>query len=302
MSISPRRRFEGHFVALLVMCDLLVCATALALSYGLRAHYGATFLTPLRHPPLMYVQALPAVLALWFVVFASMGMYEPRRTLSAIAARAADFRAASLAALMIAAMSFLSHRDYSRLILLEFWSLALILTWVTRALLGRYYHGVLASGRADSRALIVGCGDLGRIVLTRLQDHHFGLEAVGFVCASEAAQTRAAEGRNGAIGNGAAVPDEIDGVPVLGAIPDLPRLLAEYDINEVLVADPAVPAGELMEAIGGERAPRGRVPHHRRPAPGADRADGALGPRRPPGARVAPPGLRPRAAARKAPV
>lgn len=236
--ISPRRRFERRFVALLVLCDLLVCAVAVLLAYLVRAHYGPDFLAPLKHSPTMYLQAVPVIVAVWFVVFASLGMYEPRRTLSPLPARGADFRAVSLAVLMIAAASFLSHRDYSRLILLEFWAFGLILTWISRSLLGRHHHTMLASGKMNSRAVIVGTGDLACIVLSRLRDHEFGFEPVGFV--EVAAQAPGVSNRT----------QSVDGLPVLGTVADLPRVLAEYEINEVLVADPAVPAGELMGAIG----------------------------------------------------
>jgi lipopolysaccharide/colanic/teichoic acid biosynthesis glycosyltransferase len=239
-----------------------------ALAYLVRAYLGPEFLAPLKHPATMYVEALPVVVALWLIVFVSLGMYEPRRALSPVAARGADFRAVSLAVLMVAATSFLSHRDYSRLILLQFWAFALILTWFARSILGKYHRDVLASGRVNSRALIVGTGDLGRIVLSRLREHNFGFEPVGFVAV------------NGAISNGGtgyhparrgpredqpigeafsatnSGPDDIrplqtaDDLPILGTVGNLPRLISEHDVDEVLVADPAVPAGELMAAIG----------------------------------------------------
>ena len=275
MPSSPRRRFERGFVALLVLCDLLVCASAVALAYLVRASLGPGYLAPLRHPAAMYVEALPVVVALWLIVFASLGMYEPRRTLSPVAARAADFRAVSLAVLMVAATSFLSHRDFSRLILLEFWAFALLLTWVVRSILGRYRRDVLASGRVNSRALIIGTGDLGQIVLSRLRQHNFGFEPVGFVevgdgglnggagyyparrsCGTSPNEGEASPAADGGPGNtrplqgDEAVAVTVDDLPLLGTVADLPRLIAEHDVDEVLVADPAVPAGELLGAIG----------------------------------------------------
>lgn len=269
--ISPRRRFERRFVALLLLCDLLVCAAAVLLAYLLRAYWGPEFLAPLRHPPQMYLRALPVVVGIWLAVFALLGMYESRRTLSPLSARVADFRAVSLAVLMIASASFLSHRDYSRLILLQFWAFALLLTWLSRALLGRYHRDVLVSGHVNSRALIVGTGDLARIVLSRLRNQEFGFEPVGFVqvdsmsaggakchpaglCEREAPPPEMPR----AVGNArddlrpfpTAGALAVDGLPILGSLTDLPRVLAEHDINEVLVADPEVPAGELMGAIG----------------------------------------------------
>lgn len=239
--MSPRRRFENNFVALLVLSDLLVCMIALVLAFWLRAHYAAWFLAALRHPLTTYLRPLPAVLGIWFIVFALSGMYEARRTLNSVSARGADLRAVSLATLMVAAASFLAHHDYSRAILLEFWVLGVMLTWLERSWLGGFRQHMLTTGQMHSRTLIVGTGDLGRIVLSRLQDYRFGLEAVGFVDRALPSPTE--------IG-GLESPRSIDGLPVLGTLEALPHLIDEHRIDEVLVADPEVPASALMRAIG----------------------------------------------------
>lgn len=234
MHASPRRRSEIRFVALLVLSDLLVGTAAVLLSYLLRRH-AWYMLSPLGHDLLVYLRALPAVLVIWVAVFAALGMYEPRRTLSPVAARAADFRAVSLATLMLAAAIFLSHFAYSRVILLEFWALALLLTWTTRAAWGQARQQALARPENVSRTVIVGCGDLARIVLERLRQFPFGLDPVGFVATGEA-------------------PAEVDGLPVLGGLAALPELLREREVDEVLVADPDVSAGALMEVVRASEA------------------------------------------------
>lgn len=228
--VSPRRRSESRFVALLVVSDLTVCAASLVLAYLWRSQAAPGFLAPLEHDLGVYLRVLPVVLLIWLAVFGAMGMYEPQRTLSPIAARGADFRAVSLGFLMLAAASFLSHFSYSRLIVIQFWLLALVLTWVTRSLWGRVRRAALVRPGNASRTLIVGCGDLGRIVLGRLRQFPFGLEPVGFLATTDA-------------------PADVDGLPVLGRLSDLPAVLAAHDADEVLVAAPDVPAGELMEVI-----------------------------------------------------
>lgn len=242
MSTSPRRRFESVFIALLLCSDLAICTLAVLLAFAFRVYYGRPLLTPLGHPLMHYLTALPVVLAIWLLVFTALGMYQPRRTLHPIAARAAEFRAVSLTALLIAAASFLSHRSYSRGILVEFWAIAVLLLWCSRALLGRYHRHMLKTGRAMSRALIVGAGDLGHVVLGRLRSHNFGLQPIGFVVV---------DGKGLPPGSAPASPvASQDDLPILGTLADLPDLLVTQHIDEVLVADPGVAAGPLMEAIG----------------------------------------------------
>lgn len=228
--VSPRRRSETRFVALLVASDLAVCTASLLVAYLWRAFAAPSVLPPLAHDPSVYLRALPVVLLIWLVVFGAMGMYEPRRLLSPIAARAAEFRAVSMGFLMLAAACFLSHLSYSRFIVIAFWLVALTLTWITRALWGRVRRAALARPENVSRVLVVGCGDLARIVMGRLRQFSPGLEPIGFVATGTA-------------------PTEIEGLPVVGKLAELPAILSTCRADEVLVADPDVPAGQLMEVI-----------------------------------------------------
>lgn len=229
--LSPRRRSETRFVGLLIASDLLVGAVSLLTAYLWRAFAAPSFLPPLRHDPGLYLQALPVALLIWLAVFAAMNMYDHRRLLSPIAARAAELKAVSMGFVMLAAASFLSHSSISRAIVTVAWLVAVPLTWITRALWGRVRRAALARPENVSRVLVVGCGDLARVVMDRLRRFPLGLDPLGFVATG-------------------AAPNEIAGLPVLGKLADLPAILAQHGADEVLVADPEVPAAQLMEVIG----------------------------------------------------
>ena len=97
--------------------------------------------------------------------------------------------------------------------LVMFWAAGLLLASIERGVFAAYRRQALARGENDSRAAIVGCGDLGRVVADRVRRYEtLGYELVGFVSA-----------------NGA--PEDVSGYPVLGEFDDLPAIIDEHEID-----------------------------------------------------------------------
>jgi FlaA1/EpsC-like NDP-sugar epimerase len=83
------------------------------------------------------------------------------------------------------------------------------------------------------KTLIVGTGDTGKLVLEKIKGSpHLGYEVLGFVHK-----------------NGETEPDNVLGVPVLGNADDLPRLIDERQIDEVIIALPEASDEEMLELI-----------------------------------------------------
>lgn len=219
-------------VVALLAADTLACLTAVVAAYLLRLYAPTSWLAPLGHPPEVYLQAAPVILALWLLSFFARDLYDVRRFRSPLAELVATIRAVSMAAILVAAASFLSRFDYSRAMLILFWLTGMVLAVGARALLARYRRTVLSRPAAESRTVIVGCGDLGRVVAERIRHYHsFGYTLVGFVCAGDNP------------------PAEIAGLPVLGHLDDLPDLLEAHRIDEVLVANPDLDVDRVMTVI-----------------------------------------------------
>lgn len=226
-----RRAFERKHVLLLVTFDAAACVLAILTAYFVRAHLPELLRPSLKHPLALYVRTLPVVLPLWVITFERLGLYRVSRAAPPLHDLTDSFRAVTLATLLIAAVSFLSHIDYSRGMLIIFYVAALVYVSAGRTILSNRRARALATGQARSRALILGCGELARLVLQRTREHpEFGYEVVGFVSAN---------------GHSA----EIDGLPVLGQLAELPACVRTHQIDEVLVAQPGLETGTLMNAI-----------------------------------------------------
>ncbi|MDI9582735.1 MAG: sugar transferase [Acidobacteriota bacterium] len=229
--LSPRRVFDRRLSLLLAVSDLLVCCLAVILAYEIRAIVPTSMLAPIRHDVWMYVSALPVITCLWFIAFNSFGLYEVRRFVSAFSEMTAVFRAVSTAVLLVAAASFLSHKDYSRATLLIFWTVGLTLNLVSRALLRSYAEAVGSREETRARAVVLGCGDLGALVARRIREYQLlGYELVGFVAVADP-------------------PPDVEGYRVLGCIDELAGIVREHDVDEILVASPDIDPGLLMSAV-----------------------------------------------------
>jgi exopolysaccharide biosynthesis polyprenyl glycosylphosphotransferase len=226
-----RREFDRTHLILLVLSDAAACALSLLTAYVVRA-VMPEFLRPhLRHPLGMYLQTLPAILPLWLATFEALGLYRVARAAPPFHDLTESFRAVTLAALLIAAVSFLSHTDYSRGMLVLFWVVALGYVSLGRTVLSERRKRALVTGAARSRTLVVGCGDLGRLVLQRTQAHpEFGHEVVAFACPE------------GGVG-------DVDGVPIAGSVTDLAQHVEAQRVDAVIVAEPRLEPGELMDVV-----------------------------------------------------
>jgi FlaA1/EpsC-like NDP-sugar epimerase len=121
-----------------------------------------------------------------------------------------------------------------------FWPLALLVTGAPRfavRLLAQYARRRPEPRRAPAsrpqRALIVGAGDAGAIVVREmLNNPSLRIEAVGYI--DDDVRKRSAR---------------IAGVPVLGNRRAIPQLVAEYEIDLVIIAIPTAPGREVRDIV-----------------------------------------------------
>ncbi len=221
------------FLVWLFIGDSAVCVAALALAYMARvASYHLGLLSPLKHSLATYLYTLPVVLAVWVITFDSMGLYRGRRSMSGFGQFAAVFKAVSLLLLVLMALLYLHKYDYSRALMVLFWVTALVLASAFRAGMNALRRRQLRRGRGVTRAIIVGCNQLGGTVLEQMQHvAEFGYRPVGFV-------RREHRGRA-----------SFCGLPVLGHVGELPRLIPAHAIDEVFVAEPEMGPAELLDIV-----------------------------------------------------
>jgi exopolysaccharide biosynthesis polyprenyl glycosylphosphotransferase len=205
----------------LVLADLGIALAANCLAalfrfgwpFSLVQAWGGPYLLP----------TLLLVVLLWPLVLQWQGAYQPLRLKTAWAEAGEVLRAGLVFAATVLAMQALLHAyQVSRLflILLFLWQVAL--TLLSRLAVHRLLAWARRAGRNARRLLIVGAGPEGRRILADLQGRpELGLRVVGFVDDRSAERLRA-----------------VPGAPLLGRMADLPRILREQVVDEVLVSLP----------------------------------------------------------------
>jgi len=170
-------------------------------------------------------------------VFFFYRLYHRPRALSSIDEFYSLFGAVSVGTIVAIALSSLMFKnsvlelDYSRGMILYAWLLTIVLDGIGRLAHGRVQRALQARGLGGSRVLIVGTGEVGQMILQKIRHlPGLGYEVIGFV-----------DDRDD--------PEGIMGVPILGRVDDLPSLIDEHSIDEVIIALPEASHEEILTII-----------------------------------------------------
>lgn len=178
-------------------------------------------------------------------VFAFARLYRLARVPSRVDEFYAIFASTTVGTLMGVALSSLLFKnsplelDYSRGMILYGWGLTIVLVTAGRAMHAQVRARLRRQGWGRDRVLIVGTGDVGRMIFQKIQSNpELGYEVAGFV---------ATDGSSG-------VPL---GMPILGHAGDLAPLIDKHQVDEVIIALPEATHHEILMLIS--ECERGKV-------------------------------------------
>jgi exopolysaccharide biosynthesis polyprenyl glycosylphosphotransferase len=214
----------------LVITDVLLCAFALVVAYYIRTNYipyPEHFVFPQKaYLTLAIVLPLILVLANW-----QQGLYRVRSSNTDFHQTTRIFKAHLILALTVMAGFYLLKLTYSRLTLFLFLGISLVLITVSRWMLRKVWIAVMKRGINQSRVVIVGVGETCQLLMEKLRKFpELGYKVVGLIAG------------NGQTGN-------VRGVPVLGTYHDIPSVVRQKHIHEVIIADPLVSREKTLELI-----------------------------------------------------
>ncbi len=245
MIMMTRQKLRNIYSITLFLLDILLMAVAFILAHRIRVAVEwpepLVYSYPLSsYSGLMGLQITAVVTTLFFYK-----QYYIPRTVSRVDQFYYVVAAVSLGTLLAVAIStfvFKSNQvilDYPRAMLIYAWILGILLLT-----LGRIVHQIVRRKMRDhgwgtDRLIIVGTGDMAQAIIQRIQwSPYLGYDLVGVV-------------------NGTDGLEEIQGIPVLGVPEDLPSLIDDNDVDEVIIAMPEKGHRETMHVIS--YCERGRV-------------------------------------------
>jgi len=235
--MREKRRAQIFFVLTLILTDVLMAAMAFYAAYWLRRwiplpDQASELASPPRYAHLMVTHVF-AVL----VVLAYSRLYHLTRTPSRVDEFYRIIGAGTVGTVIGVALSYLLFKntplelDYPRGMVAYAWLLTIALVTVGRLAHGRLRAVLQARGWGRERVLVVGTGEVARMILHKiLANPGMGYQVVGAVAA-----------------NGE--PEGTLPVPVLDGSRDLADLIEEHRVDEVIVALPEATHQDILMLI-----------------------------------------------------
>jgi Undecaprenyl-phosphate glucose phosphotransferase len=230
------KRYNRLFIALHILADFLAAVAAFALAYLVRFESGLMRLTQPAPPFWRYLALAPVIGIFVVLAFQLQGVYRLRRGRT----RVDDFFGVLVGTLLATlvglgctlyvqtyhlpeALKAQGFLEVSRQVWALFLTLTVLFTYTSREIARHLLQRRWRAGIGLKRVLIVGVGDLGRMVADRILEHsELGFKLVGFVD-DRAASTDAIGYR---------------GLPLLGSTAEVGEIAAREHIDEIYVAFP----------------------------------------------------------------
>lgn len=236
-----KKKAKLLFTASLVFLDGLLVGLAFYLAYRIRLPPAGENAVPFdQYWSTMLVQ----IVSMAFVFFFSR-LYHLQRAASRIDELYSIITATSVGTVLsfaVTAFVFKSNAvdvDYPRSMVIYAWGLTILLVAVGRNLHRTVQRALQRRGYGEERVLIIGTGEVGQMIQQKIQHSPgMGYKVVGFVT------------------NGSTRQSVMD-VPVLGHLADLPAIIQQHDVSEVIIGLPDATRQELLSIIS--LCERGRV-------------------------------------------
>jgi exopolysaccharide biosynthesis polyprenyl glycosylphosphotransferase len=219
---------------IMVIIDILMTNISVIIAYWLRFKSGLISFQVF-HSWNAYIGLAILESILFPIVFAFRSQYRFKRGASRIDELQKVFTAVSIGTVLTWAISafFFRDFDYSRALMAFAWGVAILLIWASHLLQYWLRALLLRRGAMESRVLIVGTGEMGRVILQKIQQSpSLGYRAAGFISPDYSSDSA-----------------QIEGVPVLGGIDDVGRLVNYYAISEVIIAEPGLPHQRIIDIV-----------------------------------------------------
>lgn len=217
------KKYNQIFITLLFVLDLFFISLAWFLAYLLRFESGLIEVTKdipawEQHLPLLIIILLISV-----VVFHASGLYQPKRLTSLPDEMYDLIKAITLSVLIFVFLAyFFKEYPYSRLTILYFWVLSILLVGASRIFARHLLKSLRRRGFNLRYVLIIGEEELSRKLIQSFHRHpELGMKAAGILSDS-----------------GEKMGQVIEGVRVIGTHEDLSRILKQGGIDQVFIALP----------------------------------------------------------------
>ncbi|HXF69907.1 MAG TPA: sugar transferase [Thermoflexus sp.] len=227
---------EAEWIGLrigLILMDAIALAIAFSLSYLIRFESRLPiFYQPESQPAHYYGLLMAVLIPVWLLVFAAHRLYAPDHLFHGTSEYMRVIQGASVGMMAAIVASFMEPAlVIARGWLLLSWALSIGMVGLARFLARRVVYALRARGKWMVPALIVGADEEARMVAEQLRSSPIsGMILLGVL------DPQLPRGK-----------EVMPGLPVLGTLTDLPRLIEQLGVREVIVSASALPREALVE-------------------------------------------------------
>jgi exopolysaccharide biosynthesis polyprenyl glycosylphosphotransferase len=231
------RRFRTLFSISLAIMDAAMVGLAFLVAHTLRKRIPWPEDALDMEPFSGYGGVLVIFIGSLLLVFFLLRLYHLPRASSRVDEFYGIVVGATLGVLLSVALSALLLKNsvfevnLPRVMILYAWLASLVLVTTGRWVLELLRDAMRSRGLAPDRVLLIGTGATARLILLNIKGSPFlGYHVVGVV-------------------KGRGPVDEVEGVPVIGHVDDLPRLMEAERVDEVIICLPNAPGEEILHLI-----------------------------------------------------
>ncbi|HDQ34963.1 MAG TPA: undecaprenyl-phosphate glucose phosphotransferase [Chloroflexi bacterium] len=239
-------RAQRLFTLFLLLTDVAVAALAFVWAYLLRLLIpfpdpAQTMPGPLDYLPMLFIYIVAMLVTFFFARLYNLSRISRVDEFYSILVAGTIGSLVSIALASLLLRDFTVGPDYSRAMIFYAWALFIGLATLGRVINSWVRRKLVRYGWGRRRALLVGTGEIARMILQKiLWSPELGYDVVGIVAAHDE------EGRS------------LSGIPVRGDVTQLAALITEHAADEVIIALPEeTPHSDILWLIS--ECERGRV-------------------------------------------
>ena len=227
------KKHSKFFETMVLLFDWVTLSCSWILAYYLRFYVPIIPVYKGIPPFLTYLTLLVIMLPLWYMVFKTFGLYQPRRISSKVAEVMDIAKATTIAILILVSLTFFVREyEFSRLTFLYFWIICVIALFIERRIFREILRYIRKRGYNLRHSIIVGTGSLGQDVTDKLHEHpELGIKIRGFLSED-----------NSQVGN------TLKGSQVLDTFENIRSVVIDQKIDMVLITLPSS-AHEKLKSI-----------------------------------------------------
>jgi exopolysaccharide biosynthesis polyprenyl glycosylphosphotransferase len=237
-SVNLTQRVKIFLSVLLLLIDTGMLILAFVVGYNARAVLPL-FPIPAGQPPLTdYIPTIILHVGIVIAMFYFNRLYHQRRTFSRFDQLRNLVSVVTVGAVMAYGVQELIFRNsvfyvnYPRSMFVYVWFFSVVFAGLGREIHRKLQVALRSHGLASDNLLLVGAGQITRDILGKIQrSPELGYNIIGVVTSKDEHQGR------------------MLGVPVIGNFPDVPRIIDEHQVQQVIIALPDARRSELVELV-----------------------------------------------------